>query len=510
MTNTKPGVIATPLPAGAWSMPRPVDESYWVVPGRLLVGAHPGSRSRAQAMDRLRRFLEAGITCFVDLTEPSETAPYEHLLPFETPTGRRIEYLREPIVDHGVPASRDTMDRILVMLDGALATGHVVYLHCRAGIGRSALAAGCWLAERSGSGEQALRELGDLWQQAAQSRHYPVVPETPDQADFVRHWRGSAAETSVAAVATASTTPAMLEITQRMRGAWLGLAVGDALGHARAQGLDDTAGPLAWTQHTALALCLAESLLATGRSDARDQMERYVRWLKQGEGAASPGPQDGAATPDVAKAIATYLWRGLPMAGPHDPRDLASTSLPRALAAASSAWADPVLAVARSAECARTTHQSPTILDACRLYAATLVSALQGQPPPAWLARLPEPVPQLWSKPLRKEVRAIVAAAPAGGLDEPGRGTDVLHVLAEVRRIALTAQDFEGAIIAACRAGRDDAALYGALVGTLAGLRFGETAIPRGRVSSLAQGGAPVLDVADRCMARQGAPAGPA
>jgi hypothetical protein len=44
-----------------WTTPRPVDETYWVVPGRLLVGAHPGSRSRAQAMDRLRRFLEAGV-----------------------------------------------------------------------------------------------------------------------------------------------------------------------------------------------------------------------------------------------------------------------------------------------------------------------------------------------------------------------------------------------------------------------------------------------------------------
>jgi hypothetical protein len=42
--------------------PRPIPGSYWVVPRRLLVGEHPGSRSRAQSMERLRRFLEAGIT----------------------------------------------------------------------------------------------------------------------------------------------------------------------------------------------------------------------------------------------------------------------------------------------------------------------------------------------------------------------------------------------------------------------------------------------------------------
>jgi hypothetical protein len=132
-----PVTVAPPLP------PRPVADTYWVVPGRLLAGAHPGSRSRAQAMDRLRRFLECGVTCFIDLTEPDETPAYETLLPFATPDGRRIEYLREPIPDHGVPASRETMARILAMLDAALESGHLVYLHCRAGIGRSAMAAAC-------------------------------------------------------------------------------------------------------------------------------------------------------------------------------------------------------------------------------------------------------------------------------------------------------------------------------------------------------------------------------
>jgi hypothetical protein len=67
--------------------PRPLPATYWVVPGRLLVGEHPGSQSRAEAMDRLRRFLSAGVTCFIDLTEPREVPSYEELLPFATPTG---------------------------------------------------------------------------------------------------------------------------------------------------------------------------------------------------------------------------------------------------------------------------------------------------------------------------------------------------------------------------------------------------------------------------------------
>jgi ADP-ribosylglycohydrolase len=450
-------------------------------------------------MDRLRRFLEAGVTCFIDLTETMETPGYEQLLPFETPAGRRIEYLREPIIDHGVPSSRDVMARVLKMLDAALASGHVVYLHCRAGIGRSAMAAGCWLAERCGDGEQALRELRDLWQQAAQSHQYPSVPETSEQVRVVREW-STRTPARNAEVARATTTSDAEPVVQRMRGAWLGLALGDALGSARA--LRHPAGSaLRWTQHTALALNLAHSLLATRRSDARDQIERYVRWLKQGECASTPGPQDSLATADVVKALASYQWRGLPMAGPHDPNDVSATSLPRVLGVVALCWADPAVAVARSAESARTTHQSPTILDACRLYGAMLTCALQGQPPEAWLARQPEPRPGFWSKPLRREVRALVDESSQGGRDATlGETGDVLHVLATIRRVALEAGSLDEALDAALRAGRRHAALYGALVGTLAGLRFGAEELTESMAQRLPDDGRSLLEVADRCV----------
>ena len=125
-------------PGGTGVSERPLPESYWVEPGRVLVGEYPGSPSRAAAMDRLRRFIQAGISCFVDLTVPGELPPYEPLLPLSTPDGRTVAYRREPIPDHGIPASREAMRQIVATIDEALAEGHVVYLHCRAGIGRSA------------------------------------------------------------------------------------------------------------------------------------------------------------------------------------------------------------------------------------------------------------------------------------------------------------------------------------------------------------------------------------
>ncbi|MBK6452313.1 MAG: ADP-ribosylglycohydrolase family protein [Proteobacteria bacterium] len=353
MTPKTPEVSATP----DWTRLRPIDTTYWVVPGRFLVGEHPGSRSRARSMDRLRRFLEAGITCFIDLTELDESPGYDRHLPFESPSGRRIDYLRQPIPDHGVPADRATMDRILAMLDDALESGHGVYLHCRAGIGRSAMVAGCWLAERNpGGGEAALTELGDYWQQCRQSRSWPQVPETSEQEDFVRTWRRLRGVGQGVAKSSGPVRGPALE--QRMRGGWFGLALGDALGATSATEAVKSS-PLTWTQPTALALCLAESLDALGRSDARDQIERYWRWFKDGHLSATDQPGEGHASPDVAKALATFRWRGLPVAGSHDPKDAAATSLPRVLAAALFAGNDPAAAIALAAECSRTTHQSP-------------------------------------------------------------------------------------------------------------------------------------------------------
>ena len=84
--------------------------------------------------------------------------------------------------------------------------------------------------------------------------------------------------------------------TDRFRGCLLGLATGDALGMplefkrpGTFRPIDDMVGggyhnllPGQWTDDTSMALCLATSLVECGGFDARDQMERYVRWLRKG------------------------------------------------------------------------------------------------------------------------------------------------------------------------------------------------------------------------------------
>lgn len=83
-----------------------------------------------------------------------------------------------------------------------------------------------------------------------------------------------------------------IECQNRFLGCLLGLAVGGAVGTTvefRPRGSFPPVtgmvggGPFGlepgqWTDDTSLALCLAESLVERQGFDARDQMERFVRW----------------------------------------------------------------------------------------------------------------------------------------------------------------------------------------------------------------------------------------
>jgi len=465
-------------PSAAATVPQPIPASYWVVPGRLLVGEYPGSQSRAEAMERLRRFLQAGVTCFVDLTEPRELPSYEALLPFETPDGRRVEYLREPIVDHGVPADRETMQRAIAMLDNALAAGHVVYLHCRAGVGRSATVAGCWLASRSARTSDAFDELQRCWRQSARSQQWEEVPETAEQVAYILDWTAGPAS-------PASESTSAVDVAERARGALLGLAAGDAFGAEQPAGSGISGD---WTQHTALALCLADSLLECGRPDARDQVERYLRWQRDGYlSATGTAP---TVTPDVAKALANYQWRGQAMAGSHDPRDRSTAALPRVVSAVLFSFPDPAAAVRLAGECARTTHQSPFVIDACRYYGAMLAGAMRGAAPRAVLEGLYEPSEGFWAgRPLKPAVAETARATVLPRPDESARGgdaPDAMLAIARVRSAVAGAADFDDALKRA-RDGAVEPALEAALAGTLMGALRGAGAIPRERWSKIAR-----------------------
>src|SRR5882672_736252 len=368
----------------------PLPNTYWVEPERLLAGEYPATPSRADTLFRLNRLIGAGVTCFIDLTELGELTPYDSLLPnVKVASGRYVMYVRMPIHDHSVPSSPQVMAEIHAYLDQALGSGRCVYLHCQAGVGRTGTVLGCYFVHRGMLPDAALDQLNSLWRSNSRSRDWPQTPETDEQYEYVLNWREGRKPVELPPPHTEELVAARA-VRDRYQGAMLGLAVGDALGAAvqyRAPGsftpLGDMlgGGPFemprgGWTDDTAMALCLAESLVECGDFDPSDQMARYRLW--QREGHLSSTGQCVGITATVARAVAASQWSGKPFAGSHDPARLDKDALTRVCPAVLYFLADPKTAVHNAAEAARTTDQSPVALDACRYFASLLVAALQG------------------------------------------------------------------------------------------------------------------------------------
>jgi len=169
-------------------LPRPLLESYWVIPGKFLAGEYPGDWNETGTRRRIGALLKAGFDTFIDLTRPDELAPYENILHEEAGIyDIKTVYHRFPIGDFGLP-SKEQIIRILDTIDNAIHNGSKIYLHCRGGIGRTGTAVGCWLVRHRLAGEKALRRLNELYQAAEQSRSSPHSPETEEQRAFVLNW----------------------------------------------------------------------------------------------------------------------------------------------------------------------------------------------------------------------------------------------------------------------------------------------------------------------------------
>lgn len=161
-------------------MPVPIPNAYWVKPGLLMAGPYPDMCADPEGMNVLERLLAAGIRYFVDLTAPGDARAYACRLP------KSVGYRHLPIPDFGTPAPVEMMD-ILDALDRAVQTQPPVYVHCLAGLGRTGMVVGCYLARHGLSGPRALARLQRL------RRHTPKAclpsPETAAQTALVREWK---------------------------------------------------------------------------------------------------------------------------------------------------------------------------------------------------------------------------------------------------------------------------------------------------------------------------------
>ena len=277
----------------------------------------------------------------------------------------------------------------------------------------------------------------------------------------------------------------------RYRGSILGLAVGDALGapvEFKRPGsfkpvTTMTSGgafglrPGQWTDDTSLALCLAESLVETNGFDLIDQLERYVRWYRDGHLSSTGECFDIGNTTKMA--LNHYEETKEPYSGPTGPATAGNGSIMR-LAPVPLAYAkDFATAVERSGESSKTTHGALESVDSCRYLGGLIAASVTGVDKTELLSNQYSRQTGYWiENPLGDKVNAIANGSfkEKSPPEIKGSGYVIDCLQAALWAFYKTSSFSEGCLLAVNLG--DDADTTGAVYGQLAGAYYGASGIP--------------------------------
>lgn len=279
-----------------------------------------------------------------------------------------------------------------------------------------------------------------------------------------------------------------MQLRDRYRGALLGLAAGDAVGTTVEFQPRDSFPPVQemtgggpfnlkagqWTDDTSMALCLATSLVECRGFDAQDQMERYVRWMREGYLSSTGQCFDIGNT--TAAALQRFIQRGDPYSGSTAPHSAGNGSIMRLAPVPMFYYPDTAAAIEFAAASSRTTHAAPECVDACRLFARLLCRAFDGKTKDEILFAAPD-TPD--DPPLAPKIAAIAAGDyRTKSRDQISGSGYVVHSLEAALWCFNQTDSYRDAILMAVNLG-DDADTTGAVCGQIAGAYYGVDAIPR-------------------------------
>jgi ADP-ribosylglycohydrolase len=299
------------------------------------------------------------------------------------------------------------------------------------------------------------------------------------------------------------------QAADKFAGCLVGLAVGDALGAPLEFKAPGSFTPLTdmitggtfnlsagqFTDDTSMALCLAESLFESGLFDPVDQMNRYVRWYRQGYLSSTGVCFDIGNTTRASLEEFERSGQAIQVEGGVQGSNgaiMRVAPVPMAFAGR------PDLAIHLSGESARTTHNFRESVDSCRLLGALIVAALNGEEKITLITPGFSPEKGLWERaPLTPRV-ADISQGSFRQKNPPeivGSGLSV-----ECLEAALWAfyhsSNFEEGLLMAVNLG-DDADSTGAVFGQIAGACYGLRNIPQRWVDRLWENNL-VLDYANK------------
>lgn len=151
---------------------------YWIDgawPGKVAIVPRP--RGGDWLEDEVQAWRQAGLEVIVSLLTREESVDLDLAQEEELSQARGIQFIGFPIPDRGVPLSRRGTLELLGEVHQLLVKGKNVGIHCRQGIGRSAVVAACLLVFLGIEPEVA-------FQQISAARGCPI-PETVEQRKWV-------------------------------------------------------------------------------------------------------------------------------------------------------------------------------------------------------------------------------------------------------------------------------------------------------------------------------------
>lgn len=430
-------------------------------PGKTQAGGMSGAWARDLGID-VQTIADWGACAVVTLIEDHELKALQVEALGQAVQARHMDWLHLPIRDIDVPGSAFEAAWVHVGegLRDRLRAGFDIVVHCKGGLGRAGTIAARLMAELGIDPREAIERVravrpGAL-ETAAQEAHVMAIRPVPERQP----------DTSAAA------------IRDRAVGALLGLAIGDAVGTTLEFKGRDTypcltdmvgGGPFNlkagdWTDDTAMALALADSLVECGRLDEQDLLARFSDWWRNGTYSCTGFCFDIGTT--TAQALSRWEGTKADHCGSSDPNTAGNGSLMRLAPVAIRYHDDRDALRDAAARQSRTTHAAPEAVDACVLYAEMIADAIAG-------ARRTQVLAQragAWSGTIAAISAGSCRNRPRAEINASGY---VAHSLeAALWSVGRTA-DYRGSVLLAANLGQDadtTAAIAGQLAGALSGV----------------------------------------
>ena len=275
----------------------------------------------------------------------------------------------------------------------------------------------------------------------------------------------------------------LMNTKSRVAGAFMGLAIGDALGvpmeNKRKGSIDfvsemlgggaNSLPPGAWTDKTAIALCLAQSLLVTSELDVYDLVTRLKKWVETGEN-SSTGICTGVEQNLLRWLRSFQRKKQIDMGFPTQPDDGKSV-IARVCPVACIHWTDLATVSRISRQQSYLTHTSEIIATSCEYLALSVSHLIAGRD---WNYVCNMPMKKDWPYEIR---RIIEGTWRYKKIHDLNTSDGIVDLLEAAFWCSENSTNYEEAVTTAINLGGSSETI-GSVVGQIAGAMYGLESIP--------------------------------